>query len=172
MKTNQENFKIVDINDLADVCGFFNGVTNVNNGYGCNHPEVEESEIVRIVDGEEFRTDNLPQRIVKVALRKRFGSYQDIQKALTTKEGKLFLAKVEEKIYSEIPFRNDKQFLKSFNSQVVGKCYSFSCPIATRCNVQDLREYESVFLSDYEDEEDDYNTDFMLVTDPKLIEKL
>ncbi len=172
MKTNQENFKIIDINDLADVCGFFNSDTTVNNGYGCNHPEVDHSELVRIVDEEEFRVEDLEDKIIRISLRKRFGSYQDIQKALATKEGKLFLAKVEEKIYSEIPFRNDKQFLKSFNCQVVGKCYSFSCPIANRCDVQDLREYESDFLSDYEDEEDDYNTDFMLVTDPKLIEKL
>ncbi|WP_338813250.1 hypothetical protein V9L05_18080 [Bernardetia sp. Wsw4-3y2] len=168
MKTNQENFKIVDINDLADICGFFNGETPVNNGYGCNHPDVEDSEIVRIVDGEEFRVGNeeLRYKILKVALRKKYGSYQNIEKALATEEGKLYAGKIR----NELCY--DDSFIEKFGCKIIGKCYSFSCPIANRCDVQDLREYESDFLSDYEDEEGDYRTDFMLVTDPELIEKL
>lgn len=35
---------IVEINRLARHCGCFNGETDVNNGYGCNHPECDEVE--------------------------------------------------------------------------------------------------------------------------------
>lgn len=165
MKTNQENFKIVDINDLADVCGFFNGKTPVNNGYGCNHPNVEDSEMVRIIDGEEHRTGD-SNKVIKVALRKKYGSFQNIEKALATEEGTQYLQLLRNDL------TNDNSFLKDFGCKIIGKCYSFSCPIATRCDVQDLREYGSDFLSDYEDQDDDYRTELMLVTDPKLIEKL
>lgn len=27
------------INNLANNCGYFDGETRINNGYGCNHPE-------------------------------------------------------------------------------------------------------------------------------------
>lgn len=41
----------VEINTLANHCGYFNGKTNVNNGYGCDHPEQEETEDIELEDG-------------------------------------------------------------------------------------------------------------------------
>ena len=32
---------ILEINALANICGYFEG-SEVNNGYGCNHPDQEE----------------------------------------------------------------------------------------------------------------------------------
>lgn len=37
--------KIVHINELTDICGFFNSTTQVNNGYGCDHPNQIETDI-------------------------------------------------------------------------------------------------------------------------------
>ena len=34
--------KVVHIDELADVCGYFATQTDANNGYGCNHPDQEE----------------------------------------------------------------------------------------------------------------------------------
>ncbi len=34
--------KKYDINEFCDLCGFFFGGTDVNNGYGCLHPEQPE----------------------------------------------------------------------------------------------------------------------------------
>lgn len=30
--------------DFVSACQYFNGNTDVNNGYGCNHPEQQETE--------------------------------------------------------------------------------------------------------------------------------
>lgn len=43
--------KIVNINDLMNVCGYGTSNTQVNNGYGCNHPEQEDTEDV-FMDGD------------------------------------------------------------------------------------------------------------------------
>lgn len=36
--------KLITIDDLTDVCGYFNPESETNNGYGCDHPEQEETE--------------------------------------------------------------------------------------------------------------------------------
>ncbi|WP_338761932.1 hypothetical protein WAF17_16575 [Bernardetia sp. ABR2-2B] len=165
MKTQEH--KIVDINDLADVCDFFNGKTPVNNGYGCEHKDCEEWELVKVSkNGEHLRESYLKEKILKIAMRKKYGSVAQIELALGTKEGKEYYNKLK---YSTIYQPN---FVQMFGCYWQGRCHSFSCPIAQRCDVQDLKEYESDFLSDYEGEDDDYMTDLMLVTDPNLIEKL
>lgn len=33
---------VVDLDSLANVCGFFNGETPVNNHYGCNHKDCSD----------------------------------------------------------------------------------------------------------------------------------
>lgn len=39
---------VVDLDSLANVCGFFNSETPVNNHYGCNHEDCGETELVRV----------------------------------------------------------------------------------------------------------------------------
>jgi len=36
--------EIMEINNLAHICGYFESKTGVNNGYGCKHPNQQESE--------------------------------------------------------------------------------------------------------------------------------
>ena len=54
--------KIVNIDELMSRCGYGTGETNVNGGYGCNHPEQEDYEEVwkdedgythRVFEGDE-----------------------------------------------------------------------------------------------------------------------
>lgn len=41
--------KILHIDELTDICGYFTTETTVNNCYGCTHPDQEETDI-------DFRT--------------------------------------------------------------------------------------------------------------------
>jgi len=36
--------QLVTIDELTDICGYFNPDVEINNGYGCDHPEQEETE--------------------------------------------------------------------------------------------------------------------------------
>lgn len=38
--------EVIHIDELADECGYSNSETEVNNGYGCDHPDQEEYEII------------------------------------------------------------------------------------------------------------------------------
>lgn len=91
--------KIIDIDTLCSVCGYFTSNTDANNHYGCNHPDQEEYEdCYKDEDGYTHRSDKEPQV---------------------------------------------KQ----------GKCYSFSCPLAHECDLQDLKENNSEYYEDYKDAE-------------------
>ena len=37
--------KIIHIDEMVEICGFFTTDIEVNNGYGCKHPEQEETDI-------------------------------------------------------------------------------------------------------------------------------
>jgi hypothetical protein len=41
-----DTFKVISIDELADLCGYFTSATDANNGYGCNHPEQENYEML------------------------------------------------------------------------------------------------------------------------------
>ena len=113
--------KVVHIDELANVCGYFATQTDANNGYGCNHPDQEEFEML----------------------------YQD-NKGYTHREDK------EPKV---------KQ----------GKCYSWSCPLATECDLEDLREHSPEYYDDWKNEEygpGEAGADLVLVCDEELIKKL
>ena len=84
--------KIINIDEMSCICGYFNGNTNVNNGYGCDHPEQEEYEMAYVdEDGCTW-------------------SYKDVEDTQPKK----------------------KQ----------GKCYHFSCPLAGRCDLEDVKDYD------------------------------
>lgn len=36
--------KIIHIDEMTSICGYFTGETTVNNGYGCTHPDQEEKD--------------------------------------------------------------------------------------------------------------------------------
>lgn len=37
---------ILSLDELTEKCGFFTSETDANNGYGCNHPDQEETEML------------------------------------------------------------------------------------------------------------------------------
>lgn len=37
--------RLIMLDDLVCICGHYNPDTNVNNGYGCNHPNQEQTDI-------------------------------------------------------------------------------------------------------------------------------
>lgn len=162
---------VVDLDSLANVCGFFNGETPVNNHYGCNHKDCSETELVRVnKNGEhERKGSKLERQILMAALRKKYGSWGNIEKASKTKSGIEFIKEIKHnKIY-------DQEFVEKFGCKRQGKCYSFSCPIATQCDLEYLKEYDTERYNDWKDEEYDPSecgADLMLVTDENLIEAL
>lgn len=83
------NYEIMDIDELASICGYFTTKTDANGGYGCNHPDQDEYEML----------------------------YKD------------------EHGYTHRYDLREPQVRQ-------GKCYSFSCPIASKCNLEDFKEYD------------------------------
>ena len=83
------NYEIMDIDELMSICGYSTSRTDANNGFGCNHPDQEEYEM--LYKDEQGYTHRYDLREPQV-----------------------------------------KQ----------GKCYSFSCPIASKCNLEDFKEHD------------------------------
>ena len=46
---------LIDLDELTKYCGHFVGDTNINNGYGCNHPDNEDQEKVSINENTPLR---------------------------------------------------------------------------------------------------------------------
>jgi len=161
---------VVELDFLLGVCGFFTDETPVNNYYGCNHKDCGETELVRVnKNGEQVRKTHLETKIIKAALRKKYGSYADIQEALKTESGIKFIKKIRHnKIYKI-------EFVENYGCKRQGKCYSSSCPIATQCDLEDLKEYDTERYNEWKDEEFDPSesgADLMLITDEELIDKI
>ncbi len=99
-------FKIVDINELASICGYFNPAVSVNNGYGCDHPEQSQKE------------------------------YDD-------ETGKM-----------------------------QGKCYSWSCPIASQAMYEDLLKYDKDLVIGYTEDNYDPDEEEWMMVDCETYENL
>jgi hypothetical protein len=102
-----DTFKVISIDELADLCGYFTSATDANNGYGCNHPEQENYEML----------------------------YKD-ESGYTQRENTTGSKEVKQ-----------------------GKCYAFSCPLASKCNMEDLMEYDKDEYDDIKSSNPDMNDD-------------
>ncbi|OIN55848.1 hypothetical protein [Arsenicibacter rosenii] len=124
----------IHINDLCQRCGFFNAVTEINNGYGCNHPKNESWNFAKVRpadDDEEPVTYEVDEHKVRYALlRKRFGSYQQIVEADKNGEAGPYINKA---MY-------DGEALKSINVIRQGACYAHSCPLGYNMDSDDWKE--------------------------------
>lgn len=95
---------IINIDELVCICGYFTSETDANNGYGCNHPEQEEFEMLwKDEDG-----------------------------------------------YTHRGYEKDKSKPKTKQ----GKCYSFSCPLCSKCDLEDVKDYDP---DDYKRLFEEYN---------------
>lgn len=169
-RVSNSTFLVVDLDSLANVCGYFNSQTTVNNCYGCNHKECGENEIVKICkDGSHGRTKNIEHKILLASLRKKYGSWSSILKASEKEEGKNFINDIR---YNKI---HEHEFIAQFGYKIQGKCYSFSCPLANQCDLDDLKEYSPDLYDYWKDEKYDPSesgADLMLITDETLISAL
>lgn len=59
-------FHIVDIDDLMNHCGYGTSQTDANNGYGCNHPKQDETELCFEIDGYTYRG---PRKEIEEAIK-------------------------------------------------------------------------------------------------------
>lgn len=73
--------KVVHIDELADVCGYFTTQTDANNHYGCNHPDQDELEMMyrneddytsRIGRGTRVKTGHVLFLVLSLSDRMRF----------------------------------------------------------------------------------------------------
>jgi hypothetical protein len=130
------------INDFANMCGFFNGETYVNNGYGCNHPKQEETEI-QWIDDPQLRPhdDRFERKIILALLRRKYGSYKNIIAASETEEGKKYIIEIRKKLLF------DNEVLGTLKLKRQGKCYAFSCPLGRESPHESdmIQPYETVY---------------------------
>ncbi len=114
-----EKQEIIHIDDLANVCGFFNSETPVNNHYGCDHSDNEEKELMQKVNGEydyAFRHNKHSDKwlfVAKILGKRKFSSKRRVKKAV--------------KKYNSTDFDNNN--IKKYGLKLQGKCFSFSCPL-------------------------------------------
>ncbi len=66
------NTEIQDINNVANVCGYFNSNTIVNSGYGCNHPCCDDGDVVKVVwDYNEFVQERFDNSQIRKLIQKK-----------------------------------------------------------------------------------------------------
>jgi len=151
------------LENLCDYCGYFNSDAIVNNGYGCDHPDNGETAIVKInKHGEqEWADGKIESKIINALLREKYGSVRQIREALKTEEGKIFWEKLKIQVLC------DTTLYKRFaNYKLQGMCYSFSCPLASVCDLEALKEHDQEWYDEYKNDEYDPSesgADLMLV---------
>lgn len=159
---------VVPLNHLTRVCGYFNYDTVCNNGYGCDHPDCEDSELVRVTPSGDVRKYGLEYQIKIAAMRKAFGSIADIQKALETQDGKDYYEGLDRLMY-------DHSFVARFGCKRQGICMSYTCPVAFQADLEDLKTYDQDLYEEWKDEDSEpheVGADLMVVSDPSLISQL
>lgn len=111
------------LDDLTLCCGYFNGATTINSGYGCDHKSNKDFGYVNADDGiESFGAES--------SLRKaKFGYRPIISKKMSDYVEKALL---------------DDALLLEINLKRQGKCLSHCCPIASSV----AQEHESSFDGD------------------------
>ena len=134
--------KLLPLNDLTRICGYFNHETEVNNHYGCNHPDCSDLEMISTEDGSRIDQDNLIEQIVK--------NY------------KISINGATQRLYDE------KKLQKKYNIRFQGCCYSHSCPLAIEADYQALLKHDPEWAEQYS--ESNQPIEIMLITG-ELLEK-
>lgn len=134
------NTEILHIDQLANVCGYFNTDTRANNGYGCEHPDCGDSDLMILKNGVyefaygSFGTDD--RAIAKKMLGRKISNRRKNKKAI--KKARLIT-------------HNNVELAKLGLKQQ-GKCYSFSCPLCYEadeeyCNENGIEfEYDMIVI--------------------------
>jgi len=142
--------QIIDLDELAGKCGYFNSECAVNNGYGCNHPDCEDSDIVSFDEyGNQISHYNYELTICRKILQRICPNLKDLREIIENdKIFKRYFQKLSDEPYHPM-------FLKTLGLRQQGKCYSFSCPIANEANLEDLKKYDIDYYNEWKDEKYD-----------------
>ena len=108
-------YEVIHIDELANVCGYFNSDTRANNGYGCEHTECRDSDLMILKNGKYYFVHSFleHQFIAKQILGRKTSNKRKVKKAI--KKARL------------IQFNNQK--LSKLGLKQQGKCFDYSCPL-------------------------------------------
>lgn len=141
-------YKVMHIDELANICGFFNSDTIANNGYGCDHPDCEEKELMIKKNGKyEYavgRFDFDFRVIARKILGRKTSNRRKVKKAL--KKARLIEC--------------DNKELSKLGLKQQGLCFDFSCPLCFTADEEYCKENGI-----------DYEYD-MVVVEVELLKKL
>ena len=160
--------KIIHLDELINICGQFNSNSPVNNGYGCNHQECGDGEFMLIQQdsNSQFYFYNYCENIeTKIYQRHGIFSKKQLVEIKKDKIFRRFFEKLKKDPYNEI-------FLKEVGVKWFGKCYSFSCPLATECDLEDLKKHDSEYYDEWKNEEYEPNEaggNLMLIHDDGVL---
>ncbi len=141
--------KIIDLDELTNVCGYFEMETGVNNSYGCTHEDCEDKVVIDKNHNEvDFRN----------ILIRHFQKYNLKKTRIQKKKNKEFKnALLEQEVW-----------IKKLGYLYAGRCFSFSCPIATEADLEDLKKFDSYLYDEWKNEEYDPSecgSNLMIISD-------
>lgn len=160
--------KIIHLDELINVCNYFDSNSPVNNGYGCKHKDCGDTELMLIKQDSHsnFYFDNYCENLErKIYNRHGIFNKEQFEAMIEDKIYKRFFDKLKREPYSSI-------FLKEVGAKWFGKCYSFSCQLADECNLQDLKNYNSEYYEEWKNEDYEPNEaggNLMLVHDDVVL---
>ena len=140
--------ELIQIDDLTRICGHSYSLEEpiINNGYNCNHPNCEETAFVKH-DNEI----DLMEETTKYYFKISSGKKKRLKKKISKKLQDLY--------------NNDTDSLiKLLKIKCIGKCYTFSCPVAFHADLQDMKELDNDLYEEYK-AEGERNSDYLDTSD-------
>jgi hypothetical protein len=135
-KTNiMRDIKIVTLNELTDICGFFNNESIVNNGFGCKHKACEDKVLVHDKTLEEQSYESIPYLIARSFSKCKINKKRVLKKFINKARG---LSEKEQEV-----------ILNMLGYYFHGRCFSFSCPISWEVDFDSINQYENAI--DFDD---------------------
>jgi hypothetical protein len=138
--------KIIHLDAMIEICGHFyiDRENWCNNGYNCSHKDCED-QVLFDKNGNEVDLDKL--------LWRYYQGFNLKKKRLLKKKRKEYLQK-----------RNDTEYwVQRFDLKSVGRCFSFSCPLAHRADLEDMQEIDKELAIEFEDDMAAMAADYMVV---------
>lgn len=134
--------ELITLDSLTGICGYFNSQTPVNNGYGCNHKDCEEHDLVKIKqdsrDGSFYQdTINKDNHLfIRNKIQNKICQKLEILKELNNND------KIYNRFFKKLmnnPFSDE--FIKTLGLKLQGACFSWSCPLAYEADEEDFERF-------------------------------
>jgi len=131
---------------MVEICGHFyiDRENWCNNGYNCSHKECED-QVLFDKNGNEVDLDKM--------IRQHYQKFSLKRKRMLKKKSKEYKQK-----------RTDTDYwVQKFNLKYVGRCFSFSCPLAHRADLEDMQELDKELASQFDDDMAAMDGDYLVV---------